>query len=80
MQSPPSSWTGESPHRAAFEALIRSSVRHAWIHSDIVLNQIIVPLVQPKPAPEKGSQEEIAASYVSFCNVMIDKSLGCFKR
>jgi hypothetical protein len=63
--SPPSLWTCDSPHRAAFEALVRECVRHAWIHSNLVLDQIIVPLVQPKPLPEKGSQEEIHASYVS---------------
>lgn len=77
IQSPPHSWTGDNPHRAAFEALVRGCVRHAWIHSKIVLDQIIVPLVQPKPLPEKGSQEEIAASYVSAKYFMNDSSIGC---
>lgn len=47
-----------------YKALVRQCHKNAWIESEIVLNQVIIPLVQPKAQPAKGTQEEIAASYV----------------
>ena len=58
-------WTPASAHRAAFEALIRECPRAAWQHHDVVIKDVIVPLVQPPEALVKGTPEEIAATYAA---------------
>ena len=47
-----------------WQSLVRQCYRWAWREADIVLGNVIIPLVQPKEQPQKGSYEEIQSSYV----------------
>jgi hypothetical protein len=58
-------WTASSPHKAAFEVLVRSSVKSAWSQHAAIFGQVIVPQVQPKARAAEGTSEAINASYVS---------------
>lgn len=65
VSKPCATWTPDSAHRAAFEALVRECPRAAWQHHSVVLSEVIVPLVQPPKNLVKGSPEEIAATYAA---------------
>ena len=65
MPKPCASWTPDSAHRAAFEALVRECPRAAWQQHAVVLSEVIIPLVQPPANLVKGTPEEIASTYAA---------------